>query len=144
MLKNGAPVKIGMSIKMSKSKKNVVNPKDIIEKYGADTARIFILSNSPPEKDLEWSEAGVLGAYRFLARLCQMVTDMPTTPAAATDETSAKTLLGAAHRAIVAARQAIETFHFNLLISRAHELANHIDAYATADMAKKEAIGNID
>ncbi len=138
---NGEAVKVGMSIKMSKSKKNVVNPQEIIEKYGADTARVFILSNSPPEKDLEWSEAGVLGAFRFLARVYQMVVDLPdnlsTTPL---DENNAKDLLSFAHRTIDAARQAIETFHFNLLISRAHELANHIDNYKHADVARKQAI----
>ncbi|MDI9314126.1 MAG: leucine--tRNA ligase [Hydrotalea sp.] len=134
------PVKVGMSIKMSKSKKNVVNPKDIIEKYGADTARVFILSNSPPEKDLEWSEAGVLGAYRFLARLCQLVADVPQNPAPTKDDKLASDLRGMAHRSIIAARQAIETFHFNLLISRAHELANHIDSYPHQDATKKQAI----
>ncbi|MGI9461864.1 MAG: leucine--tRNA ligase [Alphaproteobacteria bacterium] len=132
---------VGMSIKMSKSKKNVVNPKDIIDKYGADTARVFILSNSPPAKDLEWSEAGVLGAFRFLTRLCQMVAEVPKdAPATSQDEKKAKQLLCAAHRAIESVSQAIDTFHFNLLIARVHELANQIDDYPYQDGIKKQAI----
>ena len=59
---DGAEVKIGPSIKMSKSKKNVVDPEDIIAQYGADTARWFMLSDSPPERDVEWTTAGVEGA----------------------------------------------------------------------------------
>ena len=62
----------GPSIKMSKSKKNVVDPSPILEKYGADTARLFMLSDSPPERDLEWSDEGVAGSYKFLNRVWNM------------------------------------------------------------------------
>ena len=64
---------IGRSEKMSKSKKNVVDPEGIIETYGADTARLFMLSDSPPERDLEWTDAGIEGAWRFVNRLWRMI-----------------------------------------------------------------------
>ena len=70
---DGSPVEVGRSEKMSKSKKNVVDPTQIIETYGADTARWFMLSDSPPERDLEWTEAGVEGAWRFTQRLWRLV-----------------------------------------------------------------------
>jgi leucyl-tRNA synthetase len=69
---DGAPVEIGRVIKMSKSKKNVVDPDDIIEQYGADAVRWFMLSDSPPERDLPWSEAGIEGCARFVQRLWRM------------------------------------------------------------------------
>src|SRR5258707_1746415 len=68
------PVEVGRSEKMSKSKKNVVDPDQIIRDYGADTARWFMLSDSPPERDLEWTEAGVTGAWRFQQRLFRIAT----------------------------------------------------------------------
>lgn len=67
---------IGRSEKMSKSKKNTVSPTDIIAKYGADTARLFMISDSPPEKDLEWSDSGVEGAYKYLTRLWRFVDEV--------------------------------------------------------------------
>lgn len=70
--KCGEKVEIGRIEKMSKSKKNVIEPDEIVEKYGADTARLFILFASPPEKDLEWSESGVEGAFRFLNRVYRL------------------------------------------------------------------------
>ena len=69
----GLPVTVGRSEKMSKSKKNVVDPEGIIDAFGADTARLFMLSDSPPDRDLEWTEAGIEGAWRFVNRLWRMV-----------------------------------------------------------------------
>ena len=73
--KCGAPVQVGRTEKMSKSKKNVVEPDALVQKYGADTVRLFCLFASPPEKDLEWSEQGVDGAFRFLNRIWRLVED---------------------------------------------------------------------
>ena len=78
----GAAVERGRSEKMSKSKKNVVDPAAIIDTYGADTARIYMLSDSPPDRDLEWTEAGIEGAWRYVNRLWRLFTD-PAAPAAA-------------------------------------------------------------
>ena len=71
--KSGRPAVVGRSESMSKSKKNVVDPSSIIDRYGADTARWFMLSDSPPERDLEWTDAGVAGAWRFVQRLWRLV-----------------------------------------------------------------------
>ena len=93
---DGSPVETGRSEKMSKSKKNVIDPTEIIATYGADTARWFMLSDSPPERDLEWTEAGVEGAWRFAQRLWRMITSAPAANGAASDDAA---LAGpAAHR----------------------------------------------
>ena len=72
-VETGEPITVGHIESMSKSKKNVVDPDDIIAAYGADTARWFMLSDTPPERDIEWTAAGVEGAYRFLQRLWRLV-----------------------------------------------------------------------
>ena len=69
---DGTPVEIGPPVKMSKSKKNVVDPEDIIARYGADTARWFVMSDSPPERDVEWTAAGAEAAHRHLARVWRL------------------------------------------------------------------------
>ena len=73
--KTGAVATAGRIEKMSKSKRNVVDPELIIETYGADTARLFMLSDSPPERDMEWTESGVEGASRFLKRVWRLAHD---------------------------------------------------------------------
>ena len=75
LISDGTPVEIGAIEKMSKSKKNVVDPDDIIASYGADTARWFMLSDSPPDRDVIWTEAGVEGAHRFVQRLWRLVSE---------------------------------------------------------------------
>src|SRR5690606_17822848 len=72
LVADGAPVEIGRVIKMSKSKKNVVDPDEIVARYGADAVRWFMLSDSPPERDLPWSEAGIEGCARFVQRLWRL------------------------------------------------------------------------
>ena len=74
---DGRPVAIGRSEAMSKSKRNTVDPEAIIEAYGADTARLFMLSDSPPERDLEWTDTGVKGAWRYIAALWRLVSSPP-------------------------------------------------------------------
>ena len=73
---DGEPVKVGGSVKMSKSKKNVIDPDDIIDQYGADTARWFVMSDSPPERDLQWSNAGVEGAWKHLQRVWRIAVEI--------------------------------------------------------------------
>ena len=73
----GEPVTIGRSESMSKSKRNTVDPEAIIETYGADTARLFMLSDTPPDRDMDWTEAGIDGAWRYVNRLYRMVVDPP-------------------------------------------------------------------
>ncbi len=129
------PVTIGRVEAMSKSKRNTVDPGAIIAKYGADTARWFILSDNPPERDMEWTESGVAGAYRFTQRLYRLVeATLPALPVAgatpallASAEGEAKTLRSTTHRAIAAITEALESFAFNVAVARIYEFANAID-----------------
>lgn len=133
LLTQGMVLKDGS--KMSKSKGNVVSPEDIINTYGADTARLFILFASPPERDLEWSDAGVEGAYRFLNRVWRLVLDYADLPqsldgeAAELDE-AARQLRFKTHATIKKVTDDIEgRFNFNTAISAIMELSNMLGAY---------------
>jgi leucyl-tRNA synthetase len=114
---DGQPVEIGRVIKMSKSKKNVVDPDDIIAQYGADAVRWFMLSDSPPERDLPWSEAGIEGCARFVQRLWRLFGQYD---AAATGED--KALDRKAHQTVHAATQDIAALGFNKAVARIYEL----------------------
>jgi leucyl-tRNA synthetase len=134
-----SPVEVGRSEKMSKSKKNVVDPDQIIHDYGADTARWFMLSDSPPERDLEWTEAGITGAWRFQQRLFRIATqalaDLPPVGTAKPVEFSDRAieLRRAAHKSIAGVSTDIEAFHFNKAVARLYELANAIDSAEPKD-----------
>jgi leucyl-tRNA synthetase len=135
-------VTIGRVEAMSKSKRNTVDPGAIIAKYGADTARWFILSDNPPERDMEWTESGVAGAYRFTQRVFRIVeAALPALPAAGTaPEETGKALRRATHRAIATVTEALETFAFNVAVARLYEFANAIEAAKDAPGgAKREA-----
>ena len=137
------PVTIGRVEAMSKSKRNTVDPGAIIAKYGADTARWFILSDNPPERDMEWTEAGVAGAYRFTQRVFRIVeAALPSLPPAGiAPEEAGKALRRATHRAIATVTEALETFAFNVAVARLYELANAIEAAKDAPGgAKREAL----
>jgi leucyl-tRNA synthetase len=115
----------------------VVDPGKIIDSYGADTARLFMLSDSPPERDLEWTDAGVDGAWRYLNRLWRLVdeaklpaSDVPM-PAALNDRAQ-KTRRGI-HRAIADVSGSFERFHFNGAVARARELSNTLEQLDAAD-----------
>jgi leucyl-tRNA synthetase len=141
-----SPVEVGRSEKMSKSKKNVVDPDQIIHDYGADTARWFMLSDSPPERDLEWTEAGVTGAWRFQQRLFRIASealaDLPPVgaPRPGSFSETATALRRAAHKAIAGVSADIEAFHFNKAVARLYELASAIDAVEPSDDATRWAL----
>jgi leucyl-tRNA synthetase len=142
-LSDKTPVEVGRSEKMSKSKKNVVDPDQIIHDYGADTARWFMLSDSPPERDLEWTEAGVAGAWRFQQRLHRIASEamanLPA-PGAAKPESfsdAASVLRRAAHKTIAGLSADIEAFHFNKAVARLYELANTISGFEANDEASR-------
>jgi leucyl-tRNA synthetase len=141
----GRAVTIGRSESMSKSKKNVVDPGSIIGAYGADTARWFILSDSPPERDMEWTTTGVEGAWRFTQRLWRLASGAaPRLPAARTAAplTYGPEALGlrqASHRAIAAVTDDIEKFRFNRAVARVYEFANAIDDF----LATSEGIAGL-
>ncbi len=119
---DGQPVEVGRVIKMSKSKKNVVDPDEIVARYGADAVRWFMLSDSPPERDLPWSEAGIEGCYRFVQRLWRVFGQYD---AAATGDD--KALDRKAHQAVDAVAQDIEALSFNKAVARIYELTSAIE-----------------
>jgi leucyl-tRNA synthetase len=131
LLTQGMVIKDGA--KMSKSKGNIVDPEDMINRYGADTTRLFILFAAPPEKDLEWQEEGVEGGYRFLHRVWRLVYELrdgiagQPSPAVGTDlYPELGELRHKAHKTIKKVTADIERFHFNTAIAAIMELVNHI------------------
>lgn len=134
LLANGKPVEIGSIEKMSKSKKNIIEPSDIIKSYGADTARWFVLSDSPPERDVIWTEDGIESAYRFIQRMWRLYTiAIPylkkIQPKAYIDETDVAIISRAAHNALKYVKQDYEKLAFNRAIARIYELVNIIEPY---------------
>jgi leucyl-tRNA synthetase len=130
----GRPAVLGRSEKMSKSKKNVVDPAFIIDSYGADTARLFMLSDSPPERDLDWTEAGIDGAYRYVHRLWRLVAGFQgeLSPIGASPETSDEAALDlrrAVHKTVAQVTDDLDRFHFNKAVARIRELSNKIEGY---------------
>ena len=126
-ISSGAPVTIGAIEKMSKSKRNTVDPKDIIETYGADAARWFVLSDSPPDRDVEWTEAGVEGSARFLQRVWSLIQSMPDAASCSdTDEAAALDVRRTAHKAAQAIDTAIDEFRFNSAIATMHDWVNQL------------------
>ena len=132
-LADGTEVEIIPSAKMSKSKKNVVDPVDIVTNFGADTARWFMLSDSPPERDVEWTAAGAEAANKFLSRAWRLADE--TTDAAEDPE-----LLRAAHRAIADVTKSIEGFAFNKAVAKIYELANTIGKSKSGGESRREAL----
>jgi leucyl-tRNA synthetase len=137
------PVSVGRSEKMSKSKKNVIDPNPIIATYGADTARWFMLSDSPPERDLEWTTAGVEGAAKFAQRLWRLITEqLPSLPPAGTAmpanlDPRCEPLRRATHKTIAGVSDDIEKFHFNKALARLRELVNEITELVGAHGAQE-------
>ncbi|MFZ0719825.1 MAG: class I tRNA ligase family protein, partial [Xanthobacteraceae bacterium] len=129
----GEPVEIGAIEKMSKSKRNTVDPDEIIEAYGADVARWFMLSDSPPDRDVEWTERGVQGAWRFAQRLWRLVGEGAEIAKAAPDarpaafSRTALRLRKAAHRALARVSDDIEKLHFNVCVAAIYEFANTLN-----------------
>ena len=122
---DGAPVEIGRVIKMSKSKKNVVDPDEIVATYGADAIRWFMLSDSPPERDLPWSEAGIEGCGRFVQRLWRLFAQYD---ASATGED--KAIDRKAHQTVAAVASDIESLGFNKAVARIYELTGAVEKAA--------------
>ncbi|MCY4030591.1 MAG: leucine--tRNA ligase [Hyphomicrobiales bacterium] len=140
-------VSIGPAEKMSKSKRNTVDPGDIIQKYGADTARWFMLSDSPPERDVQWTEAGIQGAFKFLKRFHRLVAENidKLAPAGSKQpkkfsETAVK-LRRETHACIKSVSDDLKGLRFNRAVARIHELANHISSFLSEDEDTQEGGG---
>ena len=125
--KTGEPLALGGIEKMSKSKRNVIDPEAIIGRYGADTARWFMLSDTPPERDIEWTEEGVEGAWRFTQRLWRLVNDAAKIRgrAEANDDIELRRTV---HRALQAVTEDLSSLRFNRSIARVYEVANALSA----------------
>jgi leucyl-tRNA synthetase len=129
-------VKVGRTEKMSKSRRNVVDPETIIQTYGADTARLFMLSDSPPERDLEWTESGVEGAWRYLNKLWRFALDpesgvLSTSSLTKPDQltTNSKELEKIIHRSVKMVTESIEKWRFNSAVAQIRELSNSLSTF---------------
>jgi leucyl-tRNA synthetase len=132
-VESGHPVTPGRIEKMSKSKRNTVDPEPILAKYGADAVRWFMLSDSPPERDLEWSEGGIEGASRFVQRVWRLASS--SSPAEGEDEVLKRKL----HKAVAAAGEAIEGLQFNKAVAQLYELTSAIEK-ARPSATRHEAV----
>jgi len=129
---------IGPTIKMSKSKKNVIDPQDIIDQYGADTARWFVMSDSPPERDVEWTTSGVEASWKHLNKVWRLVVD-------AKNDTTSKNkedliLERSVHQSINEVTKGIESFSFNKSIANLYDLTNTISKSKAGSGAKISAL----
>jgi leucyl-tRNA synthetase len=133
-LSDGAPVTVGASEKMSKSKMNTVDPTAILDSYGADAARLFMLSDSPPERDMDWTDSGIEGAWRYLSRLWRLATQpvvalpAPGTAIPDTLDEGPMALLRQTHKTIAGVTEDLERFRFNNAVARIREMTNAIGA----------------
>jgi leucyl-tRNA synthetase len=144
----GRPVTAGRHEKMSKSKKNVVGLDAIVDTYGADTARFYLLSDSPPERDLEWTETGIEGIWRYVNRLWRMVSEPPV-PLAAPGSPMPAALppdLDAArrstHKTIAAVTDDLDKFRFNRAVARIRELTNTLEELPSTEPGAPEVLRN--
>ena len=142
---NHAPVEIGSSEKMSKSKRNVIAPEAIIADYGADTIRWFMLSDTPPERDIEWTDAGAEGCWRFVQRIWRLVSEAEGLPApgarATPGDEASKSLRQSAHKAIAAVTEDLSALRFNRAVAQLYMLSNAIaDAPKANAGTRREAL----
>jgi len=135
----GHLVSIGRLEKMSKSKKNVVDLDDIVDTYGADTARFYLLSDSPPERDLEWTATGIEGIWRYVNRLWRLVSepaaDLPPPNSAMSADLSPALIAirRLVHKTIAAVTDDLDKFRFNRAVARIRELTNALEDLPAAE-----------
>jgi len=137
------PAYAGPSEKMSKSKKNVIAPETIIDVYGADTVRWFMLSDSPPERDIEWTDEGAEGCWRFVQRIHRMVTEATDLAEPHTKPDGVNALRQATHRAIAAVTDDLENLRFNRAVAQLYSLANAIGSEKADGASRREALESL-
>ncbi|WP_435310853.1 class I tRNA ligase family protein, partial [Primorskyibacter sedentarius] len=137
-LKDGTEVEIIPSAKMSKSKNNVVDPVQIVEQYGADTARWFVLSDSPPERDVEWTASGAEAASKHLARVYRIAAEIAEDQTGPQD--ADEPLLREMHKAIHDVTMGVESFGFNASIARLYAFTNALSKSKAGSATKREAM----
>jgi len=152
LLSSGEEVTIGSTEKMSKSRKNVIDPDDILGSYGADTARFFVLSDSPPDRDVIWSEAGIEGSHRFVQRLWRLVSEaadvLKTSASTPAKEGEGRAVSQVAHKTLQAVGSDLDKLAFNKAVARIYEFLNALAAPLTqvaagkADAAFTSAVRN--
>ena len=139
-LKDGTEVEIIPSAKMSKSKNNVVDPVAIIDQYGADTARWFVLSDSPPERDVEWTASGAEAAAKHLARVHRIAADIAGSADGAGDKGADQDLMRSTHKAIHDVTMGVESFGFNAAIAKLYAFTSALQkSKATTDTRREAA-----
>jgi leucyl-tRNA synthetase len=140
----GRPVTAGRHEKMSKSKKNVVGLDTIVDTYGADTARLYLLSDSPPERDLEWTETGIEGIWRYVNRLWRMVSEPPVplaapgSPMPAALPAALDLIRRSTHKTIAAVTDDLDKFRFNRAVARIRELTNTLEELHSSEPGAPE------
>ncbi len=136
----GEAVEVIPSAKMSKSKKNVVDPVNIIQEYGADTARWFVLSDSPPERDVEWTASGADGAFKHLSRVWRLASDIAEASGSGDGDAD---LLRAMHKTIHDVTVGVESFGFNAAIAKLYAFTNTLAKSSAGSDARRQAMATL-
>ena len=135
-------IKIGPSESMSKSKKNTIDPEKIIEMYGADSARLFILSDSPPEKDVQWSDEGIASSYKFIQKLWSLNEKVIHEIEQNHEEDEGKDLIKFTNKYLKKMTDALNAFSYNILIANLHEMQNFFNKELIKKYTKKTLTEN--
>ena len=135
-------IKIGPSESMSKSKKNTIDPEKIIEMYGADSARLFILSDSPPEKDVQWSDEGIASSYKFIQKLWSLNEKVIHEIEQNHEEDEGKDLIKFTNKYLKKMTDALNAFSYNILIANLHEMQNFFNKELNKKYTKKTLTEN--
>ena len=139
---NTRVVKVGPSESMSKSKKNTIDPEDIITSYGADAARLFILSDSPPEKDVQWSEEGISSSYKFIQKLWNLNTKILEKIKKDNDENEDKELEKETNKFLKRISENLENFSYNKIVANLHEIHSFLTKNIDKNYSKENILDN--
>jgi len=142
--KNNNILEVGKIEKMSKSKKNVIDPTNIIKTYGADTARWFMLSDSPPDRDLEWTDSGILGSYKFINKAWDIATAVINEAEFTENNENDFLLIEKVNISIINVTKNIDTFHYNKAVANLYELINSMQKHLlNKDITKKTMLSSL-